>query len=291
MNLINTLNNREKAIGIWLVVLVAWAFSKKEVRSSLWSVFKSMFCTKLAFVFLGTIVYISLIIGILWKFNLWSPLLIKDTVFWIIGTGYVLLMNLSKDSQKGDYFNKTALDSIKLTVVLEFVLSLYSFNFWVEIFLIPILFFVVAMNAYAGLKSEYKLVQWLANWLLIIVGGYNIVFAFSQALGHYHDLTTLYNLQVFILPPILTVSFLPFLYFFALLMVYETLFVRLNILIRDNKELVSYTKRQIFSTCGLRLSTINQFVSGNNSRFLRITSEKDVKQMLQDFAAKYNPDS
>lgn len=90
MNLLDTLNNREKAIGIWLVAFVVWAFAKKEIRNSLWSVFKSMFFTKLAFVFLGTILYTSLIVGILWKFNLWSPLLIKDAIFWIIGTGYVL---------------------------------------------------------------------------------------------------------------------------------------------------------------------------------------------------------
>lgn len=172
MNLIDTFNNREKAIGIWLAIFLMWGLTKKEARVSILNVFRSMFLTKLAFVFLGTIIYASLIVGILWKFNLWSPLLIKDAAFWIIGTGYVLLMNLSKDSQKGDYFKKTALDSIKLTVVLEFVLSLYSFNFWIEIFLIPILFFVVAMNAYAGLKAEYKPVQRLTNWLLIIAGGY-----------------------------------------------------------------------------------------------------------------------
>ncbi len=286
MNLINTLNNREKAIGIWLMVFVVWAFSKKEIRSSLWSVFKSMFFTKLAFVFLGTILYTSLIVGILWKFNLWSPLLIKDAVFWIIGTGYVLLMNLSKDSQKGDYFKKTALDSIKLTVVLEFVLSLYSFNFWVEILLIPILFFVVAMNAYAGLKAEYKPVQRLTNWLLIIAGGYNIVFAFSQALGHYRDLATLYNLQVFILPPILSVSFLPFLYLFALFMAYETLFVQLDILIKNNKELATFTKKQIFSLCGLRLVQLNKFVEENNAVFLRLASNKDVMTMIKAFKAR-----
>lgn len=286
MNLINTLNNREKAIGIWLVVFVVWAFSKKEIRNSLLSVLKSMFFTKLAFVFLGTILYTSLIVGILWMFNLWSPLLIKDAVFWIIGTGYVLLMSLSKDSQKGDYFKKTALYSIKLTVVLEFILSLYSFNFWVEIFLIPILFFVVAMNAYAGLKAEYKPVQRLTNWLLIIAGGYNIIFAFSQALGHYRDLATLYNLQVFILPPILTVSFLPFLYIFALIMAYETLFVRLDILIKNNKDLSKFTKKQIFSLCGLHLARLNKFVEENNAVFLRLASNKDVMTMIKAFKAR-----
>jgi hypothetical protein len=286
MNLIDTLNSREKAIGIWLLVFLVWAITKKEIRSSIWTVIKSMFFTKLAFVFLGTILYATTIVGILWKFNLWSPLLIKDTIFWIIGTGYILLMNLSKGSQKGNYFKKTALDSIKLTVILEFLLSLYTFNFWVEIFLMPILFFVVAMNAYVGLKVEYKPVQRLTNWLLIIAGGYNLLFAFSQAIQHYHDLATLYNLQAFILPPILTISFLPFLYFFALLMAYETLFVRLDILIRNNKELVRYAKRQIFSNCGLRLATLNRFVDENNCRFLKITTEKDVRQMMQDFVTK-----
>lgn len=288
MNLIDTLNNREKAIGIWLVVFSVWAILKRDVRVSLWGVFKSMFLTKLAFVFLGTILYAILVVGVLWNYGLWSPLLIKDTVFWIIGTGYVLLMNVGKDSQKSDYFKKTALDSIKLTVVLEFILSLYAFDLWVEMILMPILFFVVAMNAYAGLKTEHKSVQQFTNWLLIIAGGYNIIFAFSQAIQHYRDLTTLYNLQVFILPPILTTFFLPFLYLFALLMAYETLFVRLDILIRGNKNLAGFAKKQIFYVCGLSLAKLNRFVEENNSRFLRITDNKDVEQILLDFRTKRN---
>jgi len=81
MNLIDTLNNREKAIGIWLVVFSVWAILKRDVRVSLWGVFKSMFLTKLVFVFLGTILYAILVAGVLWNYGLWSPLLIKDTVF------------------------------------------------------------------------------------------------------------------------------------------------------------------------------------------------------------------
>jgi len=71
-------------------------------------------------------------------------------------------------------------------------------------------------------------------------------------------------------------------------MAYETLFVRLDILIRGNKNLAGFAKKQIFYVCGLSLAKLNRFVEENNSRFLRITDNKDVEQMLRDFRTRRN---
>lgn len=281
MSILGTFNNREKAIGIWLFIFLTWAFTKKEVRESIRNVFKSIFLTKLSSVFLGILIYTALVVFLLSKIKIWDIFLIKDTIFWIFGTGFILLMNINKATQGTSYFKNILLDSLKLTVVLEFIVSLYSSSFWVEMILMPLLFFVVVMNAYAGIKEEYKPVKKLTNWILVIFGIYTLVFAFSQALQNYYSLATVYNLRVFILPPILTISYIPFLYFFALIITYEILFVRLDILIRKDIGLAKFAKWKILILCSLNLGKLNAFVEANNKNFIRIREKNDIINMIK----------
>lgn len=286
MTFIDTLNNREKAIAAWLFIFLVWALGKKEVRESALNVFKSLFLTKISFVFLGTIVYVILIILLLHKVKLWDFLLVKDTILWILGTGFVLLLNVNKALQDNNYFRKIVFDALKLTVVLEFITNLYTFNLWIEMVFIPLLLFIVAINAYTGLKEEYKPAKKLTNWILAIFGIGMLLFAFFQILSNYQDLTTLHNIQAFILPPILTITCIPFLYIFTLIMAYETLFVRLDIFIRDDKALAKFTKQKIFALCLINLGRLNRFTQENNSKFLKLANKDDVTKMIEQFRRK-----
>lgn len=221
MTFFDTFNNREKALAVWLLVFLFWTFTKKEVRTSALGVLKAMFLTKIAFVFLGMLIYVSVIILLLYKVDLWDFLLIKDTIYWILGTGFVLLVSVNKALQDKSHFRKILFDTLKLTIILEFIANLYAFGFWIEMLLMPLLFLIVAINAYSGIKTEYEPTKKLTNWILAVLGISMLLFAFSQILFNYHSLTTTYNLQTFILPPILTITFIPFLYIFTLVMAYE----------------------------------------------------------------------
>lgn len=283
MNFIDTFNNRERAIGIWLLVFLVWVCTKKEVRNSIASLLKTMFLTKVSVVFIGTLVYTAAVVFLLSKVSIWQPLLIKDTIFWVIGTGFVLLLNINKATQDTGYFKKVTLDSLRLMIVLEFVLGLYSFSFLVEMILIPLLFLVVAMNTLSGMKGEYKPVKKLTDLILAIFGIYTLVFALSHLLSDYHGVATFYNLRVFVLQPILTLSYLPFLYVFALFMAYETLFVRLNCLHRGDKKLVEFIKRRVFVLCCLNLGLFNRFVQSTNAEIFSVKDKQGVLAMIEKF--------
>lgn len=282
-NLIYTFNNREKAIGIWLFIFFVWALARKEIRESMLSLIKTMFLTKLFFVFLSMFLYVASVLFLLYKIKIWDYLLLKDTIFWIIGTGFVLLLNVNKVTDNARYFKDIFLDALKLTVVLEFIVNLYSFSFWVEVVLMPLLFVVVIMNVFAGIKEEYKLVKKITDWILAIFGIYTFIFLFSQTLSNYQNFTTLYNLRVFILPPILTFSFLPFLYIFVLVMTYETLFLRLDFIIKGSQEFVRYIKREILKLCLLNLGKLNKFIQLNNKNFIYLTNINDVTRIIKQF--------
>ena len=221
MNFVDTFNTRERAIAIWIIIFLAWAFTKKEVRTSVLEVLKTMFLTKITFVFLGMLVYVSVMIFLLYKLGLWDVLLIKDTVYWILGTGFILLLNINKALQNKSHFRKIIFDTLKLTIILEFIANLYTFSFWVEMVLMPLLFLFVAMNTYSGIKTAYKPVKKLTDWILTVFGISMLLWALSQIFSNYHSLITTYNFQTFILPLILTLAYIPFLYIFTLIMAYE----------------------------------------------------------------------
>jgi len=286
MTFIDTFNNRERAIAIWLFVFLAWAFTKKDFRKSILNVFKLLFLTKFAFVLLGAIVYVALIIMLLYKAKLWDFLLVKDTIIWTLGTGFVLLLKSNKALQDNNHFRKIVFDILTLTVVLEFITNFYTFDLWVEIFLFPVLLFIVTINAYAGLNEKFKKVKNLTNLILAIYGIYILLFAFSQVISNYHSLVTLYNLQTLVLPLFLTVVYIPCLYVIALITAYDKLFSRLEFLIRKDKALVKYTKFKIITLCHLNLNKLNKFVQENNSNFQELASKKDVMKIIEQFRTK-----
>src|SRR5659263_597808 len=234
----------------------------------------------------GAIVYVALIIMLLYKAKLWDFLLVKDTIIWTLGTGFVLLLKSNKALQDNNHFRKIVFDILTLTVVLEFITNFYTFDLWVEIFLFPVLLFIVTINAYAGLNEKFKKVKNLTNLILAIYGIYILLFAFSQVISNYHSLVTLYNLQTLVLPLFLTVVYIPCLYVIALITAYDKLFSRLEFLIRKDKALVKYTKFKIITLCHLNLNKLNKLVQENNSNYQELASKKDVMKIIEQFRTK-----
>ena len=85
------LSSREKAIIIWAVVLVGFAAYKSDgLGSSFGAVLRSIFLTKLVFLFGTAAAYCAGLVLAANKLALWHTTAIKATVYWFFGTGVVL---------------------------------------------------------------------------------------------------------------------------------------------------------------------------------------------------------
>jgi hypothetical protein len=102
--------------------------------------------------------------------------------------------------------------------------------------------------------------------------------------GDFKDFATIHNVKDFLLTPLLTVSFLPFVYFLALYATYEALFTRVDIFLRDQKkELRSFTKRQIVRACLFNLKKLNKFSKDYTTRLMSIKNKSDVVSLTRQF--------
>jgi hypothetical protein len=274
-------NTREIAIICWLFVLLLWAFSQKNIRNSLFGVLKSLFQIKILSVIIVAIIYTGLTISLLAKIGIWEWILLKDTIYWFIAVAFVLMMNTNKVNQEKGFFIKILKDNVKIILVLEFILTLYTFNLIAEIILVPILVFIGAMSAVSELKKEHLPVKKLLDSILSLIGIFFIIFALIKVFGDFQNIITSQNLKTLILPPLLTVAFIPFVYFFALIMAYEKLFVRLSIFNKNNSDLIRFTKRKIILTCHLNLSKLNRFAKESTQDLMKVKTKEDVINIIK----------
>jgi len=280
---INTLNGREKAVIVWFLIFLFWALSQKNIRTSMLGVLKAFFQKKIITVFLAMFVYIFFIILLFSKLQIWNASLTKDTGFWILGSAFVLLMNVNNATQDDHHFKKILIDNLKLILVLEFIITLYSFNFWIEMLFVPVMFLIVAMGAVAEIKKEYLPVKKLIDYILSFIGIFLIIFAISKVIGDYQGFLTANNLRSFVLPPLMALAYIPFLYIFALIMAYEMLFVRLDIFLKNDKKLAGFAKQKIFRLCFLNLGKLNRFAKESTSDLLNLRDKNGILNLVERF--------
>ena len=283
---VSAMNGREKALIAWVFFAFVFILFSSKTRQAFWGVVKAFLNKKIIIPLLAAFVYSGVSIWILRFAGVWNITLLKDTIFWLLGTATVLFFNVDKASRSSSLFKKMLLETVAFTVFLEFLAGLYSFSFLVEFFSMPLLFLIVGMSALADGRDEYKVARKPLKAILAGYGLFMLSYSVLTALGNLAESITIYNLLTLIVPSVLTVMYLPFVYVFALIMAYETLFVRLKAFIKS-KKLLTFAKREIFTLCLFNLRLLNEFSQSTGGGILRIKSRQDVLNMIKDFKEQY----
>lgn len=284
---IDIFNNREKAVIIWLFIFIIMfligMLLRKDIRASTFGVLKILFKKKIIIVFVAMFSYVSLIILLFSVIQIWNISLVKDTIYWVIGSAILLLMNTNEATQDEHHFRKILLDNLKLILILEFVINLTSFNLLAELILIPLLVVLSVMSAVAETKKEWLPAKKLVDFILSFIVFSLIIYAVYNIVSDYQSFVTMDNLRSFILPPLLTVAYIPFLYLFALVMAYEILFIRLDFILKNNKALASFAKQRIFRLCFLSLGKLNSFAKDSTSDIYKLKDKNDILNLVEKF--------
>ena len=279
----NLFSNREKALVIWILAFLAWGLSRREIAKSILDVLRALFQRKILIILAVMVLYIGFEVWLFHKIGLWKANLMKDTVFWTFGTAFVYLVNTDQATEKQHFFKKIVLDSLKFILILEFIINFYTFDLWIEIILVPLIFTLVGMRTVAETNKEYQPVKKATDTILAVFGIAFLVFAMISFLGDPNAVATSDNLRMLILPPALTLTYLPFLYFLALLMAYEILFVRIDIFLKGDKRIARFTKQKLLILCHVNLGKLNRFARENTQELRRLKDKNDVISMIQDF--------
>lgn len=242
-------NNREIALLLWITVIVL-AVLLSKLRISLVPIIQIL--TKRMFLIIFSLIgtYLFGIIFLFKNLEVWQNSNLKDVLFWLFTVGLILVFKIN-DAKSNAYFKGIFLSAIKWTIILEFVVNLYSFSLFTEIIILPVLVFLAMTQAVAEMDEKHKVVSKFLQNVIAVAGLSIFSYSLYKTVVNFDNVLTFHNLVSFLLPSIITILFIPFVYFLALYSTYESYFIHLDFM-TIKKDKVKEVKKLI-----LRMANIN----------------------------------
>ncbi len=270
-------SNREIALLFWAIAILVFLMVYDTPRKSFIDVVKIIFGTPVLIIInILVLDYTLLMIDFLQRVQFWDESLIKDTIIWLLGTGIVMTY-YSINFRQVDDFKKVLIDLVKWTIILEFLVNFYNFNLLTEILLLPILVFLGMIQASSELYPNYKKLESFYKSASAVVGLTILSYAIFWAFIHPELLFTISNLKSFLLPILLTIIFVPFVYLVKLYAEYELLLIRLPFLIYDDKYRKA-VKKQIFLVANFNLATLLK-ISGGLAKLILVDESRSLEDI------------
>lgn len=222
--------------------------------------------------------YIGACIALLAWRDLWTITNLKTSILWVLTFAFVTMFDMSRITENSTFFRKTVRDTLSATVVLTFLVDSYTFSLPVELFIVPIVTFLALLRSTTSSNPEHKMVDRLIGWILAISGLIYVCYATYQATMHFREFATFDNARELMIPIILSLMFLPFLYGLSIYVAYQQVFAGLNWKIKDAR-LLRYAKCRAILTFGLNLDFLKRWrrlILQNDP-----TDKDDIRQSIE----------
>lgn len=239
------LNGREQAILIWIAVLALIFLFKREIRTAFAGVVKAFLHPKiLKWVFgllaLTVATAFALHSARLGKESLWEVANLKTTLVWVLTFAVVTMIDVNRVADEKGSFKKLARGAIAPTAWVVFLGTLNTFSVWIELALVPFVVFLGLLLVVAERDEKsailVKPLQYLAALTALVMMGYSLY----EIATDFGDFARAHTLREFVVPIVLTLAFVPFLFVMTVFMAYENAFVSLKIRRPDDKAVHRY---------------------------------------------------
>lgn len=236
---INSISDREIALAIWLAVIVAVVVINKSTRDSLGAVIVGLAQPAITIPLLIAALYATAEIFLLSHMGWWSIANLKTTILWLVTFAFVTMFEVATAKNRKAGRGKITAEILSVAVLVTFIAELYSFPLIVELIALPVVTIVVLMEEIAKRKPEHAPVAKLMGCLSGLFGFFFIGFSLWKSVELWRDTFTWANWLELVIPIILSVAFLPFLYAWRTYVAYTEMFATISIFGID-KALVPY---------------------------------------------------
>lgn len=269
-------NNREIAIAFWVMIMATMLLFIKAGKDFLKSVIPILFCKKFIVFYFVFISFLCLVIYGLFKIEIWSPKLVKDTVFWVMFVELPLFAKTIEEAKDVRFFKKLIKDNIAISVAVEFLIGFWTFDLWLEILIIPLLVFISALYALAEREKKHKPAKRFLQGILTLLGVISFVYAIYNLICLPKNFFTVDTLKEFVLPLILLILNLPVVYGLAIYNVYEQIFIRLRGANKEKRKM----KVSLVVFAGINLYKLTKIRTNMHKTIMISLTEKDLRANL-----------
>ena len=275
---LQSIDNRELAVSLWLFIVLCFCLVKREARSSILSLIKA-FCARTILIMLGAmVVYFAAVVVLLSFVGLWYVSQLKLSLLWIITAGVSSLFVIPKIHKDKNYLRRAVRRNFKLSVLLDFFINLHSMPLIAELLFVPIATVLAAVLAYSEAKDEYENAQVVATRILSTFGIGLFIYTLAFVATHFTDIATADNARSLVLPILFSLTLLPFLWTASIYTAYEEVFVRLQFTI-DNRSLYPYIKYKLILNFCSNTELLDEWLK--NTWRGSITTKDDVDKSIR----------
>ena len=256
-------STRELATAFWVgAILIAVGMAivtNKKIRQGFIGVLKCFFNRKLRKLWEIYLLYIGIITLMFSRFPIWKNIYLKDIILWTLFSGLTICMNAVAGEADEKYISKVLKDNIRFTVVTEFLLSTFTFSFWVELIIIPITTVIVLFDTVAEHKSDAIAVHKLLQDVMAFAGLCVILQTVRVGILEYRELNVINTLVSFFIPIVYLLLVTPLDYAFELYSKYEMLFIQMHFKEPSDKMVRRKRHLKVIKVCGLSVKRIMLF--------------------------------
>ena len=256
-------STRELATAFWVgAILIAVGMAivtNKKIRQGFIGVLKCFFNRKLRKLWEIYFLYIGIITLMFSRFPIWKNIYLKDIILWTLFSGLTICLNAVAGEADEKYISKVLKDNIRFTVVTEFLLSTFTFSFWVELIIIPITTVIVLFDTVAEHKSDAIAVHKLLQDVMAFAGLCVILQTVRVGILEYRELNVINTLVSFFIPIVYLLLVTPLEYAFELYSKYEMLFIQMHFKEPRDKKVKRKRHLKVIKACGLSVRKIILF--------------------------------
>lgn len=277
------LSTREWATLIWGCIFMLYVLCHREIRKSLWNVIVIFFDKKLRILWEIILLYVLTITMVFCYLPIWENIYIKDIIIWFLFSGLIYCMNAVSSEADETYIKKILKDNLKFTMILEFFMSTFTFNIWIELAIILVITIITVMNVIAERKEEYKSVHKLLDSILAIAGFWIFYETIKIGINEYKQLNIINTLVSFMIPIVYLILIIPLEYILELYSKYEVLFLRMTFKEEKDKRIRLHHRTAIFRECNFSVRKILLFQREYMIQMYALMKEDEFNQLMQKF--------
>lgn len=277
------LSTREWATLIWGCIFMLYVLCHREIRKSLWNVIVIFFDKKLRILWEIILLYVLTITMVFCYLPIWENIYIKDIIIWFLFSGLIYCMNAVSSEADETYIKKILKENLKFTMILEFFMSTFTFNIWIELAIIPVITIITVMNVIAERKEEYKSVHKLLDSVLAIAGFWTFYETIKIGINEYKQLNIINTLVSFMIPIVYLILIIPLEYLLELYSKYEVLFLRMTFKEEKDKRIRLHHRIAVLRECNFSVRKILLFQREYMIQMYALMKEDEFNQLMQKF--------
>lgn len=273
-------NNREIAMGIWLIGFLIYIHPVKPIKEFLKTVIPILL-RKQFLIFFGVFIsFLGFALYILNRVGFWDTSFTKDTVYWVLFVAIPIFGKAIKEAHNGHFFTKLIRENIAIVVVFEFFVGFWDFGLLIELILVPIMISVSVLHGLSKEDKRYQIVKRFLSGLLVLFGMILLGYAMYSLFYTPNQFFSIYTLKSLLLPVVLLILNLPVIYGLALYSAYEEVFVRMRVSEVEKKKM----KWQVIRFAGISLSKISAVRKRMPQPIICCKSSEDLQLNLDKLA-------